>query len=231
MQLSDYQTYLKLTGRYSGAIDGAWGKLTEAGTLQLLTDGPDTALGESDFDYAADELNCSLAQIRGVTDVEANGAGFMKGRPMILPEPHRFSRSTRGRYDAAYPYISYPTWGTHPYPATQDARYARLLGMIQLDILAGFASASYGRFQILGENARACGHPNSMRFAEAMARDELSQLRAFISFLTHTGIVEDLRRCTSDPETCRHFARRYNGTAYARNNYHVKIAEAIARRT
>ena len=43
MNLSTLQSHLRQTGRYAGAVDGLRGKLTEAGVLLMLTDGPDTA--------------------------------------------------------------------------------------------------------------------------------------------------------------------------------------------
>lgn len=227
MTLAELQVRLKDSRRYTGEIDGLWGPLTEAAILLMLTDGPDTRLTDADLRNAASALNVSFAQVKAVCEVEAAGAGFFAGRPKILPEPHRFSRATGGRFDASHPTLSYPRWGTRPYPRTQDARYDTLLGMVRLDVLAGFASCSYGKFQILGENAVSCGYVNSMQFAEAMARDEQTQLQAFIRFLVSNGIDHALRKCGEDPDSCRDFARRYNGTAYERNAYHEKIAHRI----
>lgn len=221
MKLPDLQTHLKATRRYAGEIDGKWGKLTEAGILLMLTDGPDTALTDRDLQASAARLGVEFASIKAVTVVEANGSGFFAGRPLILPEPHRFSRATRGRFDASNPMVSYPRWGSRPYPKTQDARYSVLLQMIRLDVDAGFASASYGKFQIMGENHEACGYPNSMRFAEGMARDEQTQLRAFEGFVTKNGLLPSLRK-----RDWAGFARRYNGTAFAVNKYDVKLAAA-----
>jgi len=224
----ELQAHLKATGRYAGEIDGLWGRLTEAGILLILTDGPDTALTEADFVASAARQRLSVAQVKAVTKVEANGAGFFDGRPKILPEPHRFSKNTARRYDSSHPTVSYPSWGARPYPKTQDDRYDQLLAMIRLDVDAGFASASYGRFQIMGENHKACGYGSSMEFAQAQARDELTQLVAFEWFLQSTGLVDKLRACTSDPATCRPFCRGYNGTGFEKNAYDVKLAAAIA---
>lgn len=221
MTLSELQTHLKQTGRYAGEVDGKWGKLTEAGILLMLTDGPDNTLTDADLQASAGRLQCDFASIKAVTVVEANGAGFFAGRPLILPEPHRFSRATRGRFDASNPMVSYPRWGSRPYAKTQDARYGVLLQMIRLDVDAGFASASYGKFQIMGENHEACGYPSSMLFAQAMARDEQTQLRAFEGFVTNNGLLPSLRK-----RDWAGFARRYNGSAFAVNKYDQKLAAA-----
>lgn len=227
MNIRDLQAHLKQTGRYAGAVDGLWGPLTQASTLLLLTDGPDTPLKPADFTLSAARLSVPVKNIRAVVKVEAGGAGFFAGRPLILPEPHRFSKRTGRRFDAGHPDVSYPRWGARPYPKSQDARYTQLLKMISLDVDAGFASASYGRFQIMGENHQACGYATPMAFAEAMARDEPTQLAAFEAFLRANNLVRKLRDCSTDPETCRPFCAGYNGSAYRENRYHEKIAAAI----
>lgn len=228
MELRQLQAHMKATRRYAGAIDNLWGALTEAGILLLLTDGPDTKLTEQDFVDSASRTGLPVGHIKAVTKVEAAGAGFFAGRPLILPEPHRFSKLTNHRFDQAYPAISYPSWGQRPYPRTQDERYKMLLRMIRLDVDAGFAAASYGRFQILGENHLACGYSSSMAFAEAMARDERTQLVAFERFLSSRGLLGKLKAARAgDPASCEAFCAGYNGTAFRRNAYHIKLAEAL----
>ena len=221
------QSHLKETGRYSGQVDNLWGRLTEAGILLMLTDGPDTPLVRADYEASARRLNVPLINIMAFAHVEANGAGFQAGRPKILPEPHRFSKATKGRFDKTNPTVSYPVWGTRPYPKTQDARYDQLLEMIKLDVDAGFGSASYGKFQIMGENHSLCGYSSSMAFAEAMARDERTQLAAFERFLNSKGLVPALRAMGPTAASCIPIASGYNGTAYAKNNYHGKLADYI----
>jgi hypothetical protein len=224
MTLEELQQHLRQTGRYTGSIDGEWGRLSDAGVLLALTDGPDTRLCDADFEAAGADMKVQPAAIRAFWITEANGAGFQDGRPKILPEPHRFSKNTAHRFDASHPEISYPVWGTRPYPKTQDARYDELLAMAHLAIDAGFASASYGAPQIMGENFSICGYASPFAFAEAMARDEATQLRAFMAFVRRKGIVPALRRVTPDPQSWIAVAEPYNGTGFRKNNYHGKMA-------
>jgi hypothetical protein len=97
-----------------------------------------------------------------------------------------------------------------------------LLDMIRLNIDAGFAACSYGKFQILGEHAIACGYPHSASFAFAQAYDERTQLRCFEEFLNDNGLLIFLRE-----GIWTKFAARYNGPAYAKNRYDVKLAQAV----
>lgn len=228
MDLKQLQQHLRQTGRYSGAVDGLWGRLTEGGILLALTDGPDTKLCAADFDQAGASLGVQPAAIRAFWQTEAAGAGFQDGRPKILPEPHRFSKNTGHRFDASHPTISYPKWGTRPYVRTQDERYSQLLQMVRLDIDAGFKSVSYGAPQIMGENFKACGYDSPFAFAEAMARDEVTQLKAFSAFVKAAGILPFLRKVNRTATSWEPVAMRYNGTAYRQNRYHEKMASSFA---
>jgi hypothetical protein len=234
MKLLAVQTHLKATGRYSGGLDGDYGLLSEAAILLALTDGPDTAVTLGDMSLVAAHIGVQTATIRAFWKIEAAGAGFQNGKPKILPEPHRFSRNTAHAFDASNPDLSYPKWGTRPYPAKQDDRYrvlldwCRLLAVKGLDLDPAFASVSYGAPQIMGENAALCGYPDPFSFAEAMARDEKTQLDAFVAFVDHAGILPYLRKVGRAVESWQPIAKRYNGTAFAANQYDQKLAAAFA---
>ena len=221
MDLLALQRRLAETGRDPGLLDGRWGAKTRAAVLKAMEDGPDTSLARADLVASAQRLGVEYAAIKAVDVVEAAGAGFQDGYPKILAEPHRFSKATKGVHDRSHPAISYPRWGQRPYPKLQADRYSQLAEMVGLNVDAGFASASYGRFQILGENFRVCGYASSFDFAEAMARDEQTQLMAFERFLIANGLVPTLKA-----RNWAAFARGYNGTAYRQNKYDEKLAAA-----
>ena len=105
-----------------------------------------------------------------------------------------------------------------------------LLDMVALDVDAGFMSASYGGFQILGENFDVCGAIDPWSFAWKQCQTEGDQLEAFIRFVEGRGLKRAFQQISDDPETCRPFAKGFNGTGYELNNYHVHIAQAHARR-
>ena len=112
--------------------------------------------------------------------------------------------------------------GTLPYPNTSVDRYVNLTKMVALDVDAGFAACSYGRFQILGSNYKACGFTSPMEHALTHAVSEEAQLQAFESFVTSNAkLLQALR--TQDWAT---FARLYNGPSYAANKYDTKLSSA-----
>jgi hypothetical protein len=57
---------------------------------------------------------------------------------------------------------------------------------------------------------------------------EAAHYELLAQFIEANGLKDELARLSPDPETCRAFARAYNGPAYERNGaYHVKLARAM----
>jgi hypothetical protein len=228
MKLLDLQCHLKATNRYAGALDALPGKLTDAGILLAMTDGPDTQATDQDFKAISQKLQVQVCAIKAFWLTEAQGVAFVNGRAPILPERHRFSKLTNHIFDEAYPQLSQPKWDRHWYPTTQDARWdvilqwVRLLAHREMPIDAAFAAVSYGAPQILGENYSLCGFTSPFQMAEAMARDERTQLEAFAHFVTKAGILPYLRKVNRNLATIQPVVQRYNGTAYKLNKYDVR---------
>ncbi|MBB5725061.1 hypothetical protein FHS97_000969 [Sphingomonas endophytica] len=208
-----------------GLVNGQFTAQTRAAVLKALTNGPDAPIDNHDIDRAADRLGAPSAAVRSVIDVESTGTPFVDGRPTILFEPHRFSRATGHRFDETHPALSSRAWNPRLYPAAQAARWAQLLDAVALDVDAGFASASYGAFQILGENHDWCGAATAWAFAWQQSRSAGAQLDAFVMFVEARG----LRRALQNRDWPA-FARGYNGTAFRENRYDVRLAAAYARR-
>lgn len=225
MNHADLQQRLARLGHYDGVIGGDYGPKSRAATLAALTDGPDYQLTDADVLAAARRMTVDAAMVWAVWDVESTASPFINGRPTILFEPHRFSRATGHRYDKTHPKISSRVWNKKLYPGSQDGRYAQLLDAVALDVDAGFASASYGGFQILGENYALCGAADPWSFAWRQSRTEGDQLEAFVSFVSGNGLLPALRA-----GNWAAFARGYNGTGYRLNKYDTRLATAYQQR-
>lgn len=222
MNISELQQRLTKQGSYSGNIDGDAGPATRAAILKFLTDGPDFGLAPKDYTDAAAELGVPESYVKALYEIESSGSPFIDGRPAILPEPHRFSKATGHRFDAAHPRLSYPKWDRTKYPRTQAARYDQLIAMICLDPLAGFGSASYGGFQIMGENYARCGAQDTMSFAWTESQTVADQLTHFVRFIKSDAALHRALKA-ADWATV---ALRYNGTGYRANRYDVRLAQA-----
>ena len=181
-------------------------------------------LTNEDFAEVAERLHCSTAVVRAVCDIESAGSGFLvDGRPKILFESHVFGRLTRHQWDRTYPNISSPTWNRSLYGAAGAHQYERLEEAQDLDHTAALQSASYGMFQVMGFNYKACCFIDVDAFVAAMYRDERAHLDAFVAFCEHNGFDRFL---ATNPPQFASFSRGYNGPGYAANGYDTKLAAA-----
>lgn len=232
MNLTQLQKRLIDRGQDLGpaGADGVYGTFTRNAVLAAMTNLHANAISDTDIEGAARDLGTSTKVIRAVLKVESAGKGFSpEGRPMILYEPHVFSRQTNHRFDVSHPSISSRKWNRSLYKGTQQGRYEQLLYAISLDVDAAFMACSYGLFQILGENWAVCTYESPWAMAVTQAQSEGDQLEAFVRFVRGNHLESKLRACTSNAEQCVGFVKAYNGPAYATNRYHFKIAQEIAR--
>lgn len=169
---------------------------------------------------AAAVLGCDTAAVRAVIAVESRGGFDRHCRPRILFERHYFHRLTAGRFSANYPDISAPRWGGY---GRASAQYDRLRRAAALNRDAALRSASWGMFQIMGNNARAAGFDDIEAFVAAMMEGEDRHLEAFVAFVRHQRLDGALTR-----HDWAGFARGYNGPAFAANRYDHRLAEAYA---
>lgn len=188
-----------------------------------------TTLTDDDFSRAALDLGVEVAAIRAVAEVEAAGAGFIAdGRPAILYEAHIFHKETGGKHagekDRRGVKLSSPKWDRSLYGATGAAQHARYEDARKLDPDAANKACSWGTFQILGQNYKACGFDSSQAFVDAMWSGAPAHLDAFVAFIKANKLDAPLRA-----KNWAAFARGYNGPSYAVNKYDTKMASAYAR--
>ena len=140
-------------------------------------------LQTEDYARAADSLDCDVPAIKAVAEVESRGAGFLPdGRLKILFEAHIFSARTKGKYDTVHPNISSKTWNRALYKGG-EAEHDRLYEAQQLDPVAAWCSASWGKFQIMGFNYAPCGFKSARDMIDYMHVSEGNQLDCFVAFI------------------------------------------------
>lgn len=192
----------------------------------------DTTLSDQDFAAAAAELGVEEARIRAVSAVESAGTGFLSdGRPKILFEGHVFWRELKNAgadpgalvdKDASLADILYPKWDKSHYKGGA-AEYGRLERAQNIHQQAALRSASWGMFQIMGNNCKACACDNVEAFVDSM-RTAGGQLKAFCGFIRSNPAL--LKALKATPPDWAGFAKRYNGAGYAQNKYDTRLAEA-----
>ena len=188
---------------------------------------------------AATRLSVEVAAIYAVNEVESLGEGFLaNGKPKILFERHvmhqRLSLQRHDSDDVAalkahaaelatlYPNLVNPRPGGY---AGGTAEHQRLAQARMIDALCAPESASWGAFQIMGYHAERLGYASIDDFTQRMAKDENEHFEAFIRFIEADPALHKALKAKRWTE----FARRYNGPAYARNLYDVKLARAYQR--
>ncbi len=188
---------------------------------------PIDVLTDADYAAAAARIGCDVAAIKAVAQVEARGAPWTPGlesTPKILFERHKFRLHTKpvGRYDATHPDLSNRLGGGY---VGETHEHAKMKRAAMLDESAALKAASWGMFQILGENYAEAGYPTVETFVTDMMISRKQHLRAFAAFVAHspakTKAIKDHDWAT--------FARLYNGAGYHKNDYDRKLAEAYKR--
>lgn len=188
---------------------------------------PKRGLSDDDYRLAAQRLGTDVAAVKAVAEVETVGAAFdPEGRPAILYERHIFERLTGSRYSTGHPRVSGPALGPAQY-GPRSRQYEKLAEAYALDPWAALQSASWGSFQVLGENYAMLDYASPQHMAQSMARSEKAHLDAFVSYVRGTPkCLQAIQR--KDWAT---FARWYNGPDYKTFHYDKSIAEAYARQS
>jgi len=192
---------------------------------------------EKAYSQAAATLHCEIAIIKTVYDVEAGSQGYLPDkRVKILFEGHRLWKilakmgipeSKLWEAYKLYPTIIYKNWDRKNYigGAAEWDRMAKaylVCDYVGVPRAIAFKAASYGSFQIMGENHEACGYSDAQAMLAAYNNGgEDEQLTSFINFVKNKQLDDELRN-----KQWASFAKGYNGTGYRENHYDEKLATA-----
>ena len=177
-------------------------------------------LSKSGFGNVVADLGVGVPELLAVLAVESKSCGFLPDRrPIILFERHIFHKRTKGRFAAGNPDVSNPVAGGYVGLAGE---YPRLQKALALDRTAALMSASWGAGQVMGFNHAAAGFADVESMVAAMQLSEDAQLLSVAAFLKTNNLVKFLRS-----KDWPSLARAYNGPAFAKNKYDVRLAGAF----
>lgn len=179
----------------------------------------------------ANKHDIEYAALKAVVEVEASGKGFIGDVPKILYEPHIMHRlltkknyiTIRNNLMKAHPNLCYPRWGTYKYGA-ESIQHSRLEIASQFNRDTALESCSWGLGQVMGFHWKSLGYESLQAFINDMYESEAKQLEAMIRFIRVNGLLLALKN-----KDWVKFARGYNGSGYAKNKYHIKLANAYAK--
>ena len=175
------------------------------------------ALSFSSIQSASESIGIAPCFIHAVASIESANKGFnADGTIIVRFEKHVFLRELKKR-KASADLINSARQLT-------GLRWSTLNKAISLHHEAALCSASFGMFQVMGFNHKACGFDNVFDFVQAMQEGEERQVELFCSFVRHENLVGMMKQLNF-----KGFARRYNGPNYADNKYDVKLQEAFNR--
>lgn len=200
------------------------------------------------FAQASKALSVPQSYVRAIQQVETVGASFLPdGRVKILFERHWFYKKLKGAIAAnpavranvaaklgssakdaetlmtqmvqKFGDICNPTRGGYQ---GGGAEWDRLNKAMDFDIESAAQSASYGGYQLMGFNCKACGYNTAKDMMLALAVSESAQFLAMVAFIKSDANMWSALKRADWPK----FAECYNGSAYKDNKYDIKLASA-----
>jgi Putative peptidoglycan-binding domain-containing protein len=186
-------------------------------------------LTQRDINQAAATLGVSIAAVMAVNEVESRGTGFFEdGRPVMLFERHiMYRRLKAAGYNADDLSVKYPRL-VNKLPGGYRGgwpEYTRLKSAQSIDHDIALESASWGQYQIMGFHWQPLGYKSVQAFVEAIQTSEAEHLAAFVRFIQADSALHKALKSKKWAE----FARIYNGPAYKKNMYDIKLARAFER--
>lgn len=186
-----------------------------------------TSINDTDIQRAANTLGVSRAKVMAIMATEVNWpkrSGYLKDkRPVILFERHRMYRYL-GQLDKALqqkaykerPDICNPSRGGY---IGNEKEYDRMMAAAAYDAACAYKSASWGLFQIMGDNFESMKYPSVFHMVRAMAASEGDQLDSLVRFIKANPNIWSALKVGDWAKV----AEGYNGPAYKDNQYDVKM--------
>lgn len=176
----------------------------------------------------ASKYGLDVASVLAVAEVESAGrSGFQKtGLLTVLFEAHIFYSELKKvglNPDVLmdkYSHLILPTWNRKLYRGG-DYENSRLAEALKIHDCA-WNCASYGMFQIMGFNYKACGFNTVREFVGYLKTGQEAHIDAFLKFVS----ADSRKMSALKNKNWAIFARLYNGPRYAENEYDIKLAAA-----
>jgi hypothetical protein len=227
MDMKGFQAWLNARGA-ALAVDGLAGPKTRQAILDVFRNPSATAATPGDVRMFAEGLGGKLEQMAAVAEVESRGSGWdSAGRLSCLYERHYLWK----RVAIKVPLLSDPVPGGYTIDADHDGVNDSWEKVADAACKFGpdkaFECASWGKFQVMGAWWERLGYASALDFVWTLNQSQRAHYDAFARFIRANGLLMAFRRISGQAEDCRAFAKGYNGPAYAKHNYHARIAEAF----
>jgi len=178
----------------------------------------------------ADGHKIPVAALAAVTWVESGGVAYTRingvDLPLIRIEGHYFDKLVPADKQrlARQAGLSSPKVGGVKNPSSQEARYAMLQRMMDIDRDAAIMSCSWGVGQVMGVHWESLGYASADALRLFVLASVSNQVELMVRFIERTGLLDEIER-----QDWAGFARGYNGPAFKTNKYDTKLAAAFAK--
>ena len=213
-------------------VDGVWGISSRSEFIHAMTNLNASPILSQELLSIAQELgDVDTKRIKAVAAVESAGSGwFNSGLPKILYERHKFWEWTTNG-NRVISCFANPQHGGYTMDANKNGindSWEKLSLAIGKDPLAALSAISIGKFQVLGRYYRQCGYNHPIEMLYAASRSEYAHYAMLRDFILYVAkLKEAFLALSTNPNDNRTFARGYNGKAYERYEYHIKLAKAL----
>jgi len=225
MTIAQAQEWLNRHGA-SLTVDGKGGPKTRQAVIDVFRNTEAPSVTKADYLIIADRLGGTVAQVKAVAEVEAPRGGWdNNGLLACLYERHYAWKKLR----IAIPFLSDPKPGGYTIDVDKDGindSWEKIADGVCRFGLVAFEVASWGRFQIMGAHWKKLGYDSAADFVWLLSRNEYAHFDAMARYVETFGLTGAFRAISNRSETCRAFAKGYNGPGYRKYRYDEKIAVA-----
>lgn len=233
MNIKELQVWLNSKGATPKLVeDGMAGTLTRTAIIQVFVNKNAKAISNQELL----ELSMSLGDIdikrmKAVASVESGGSGwFTSGLPKILYERHYFYRLTSDAIRKLSGWFIGPTGGGYTTDVNNNGindSWEKLAEAACKDPDAAFQSISIGKFQVMGSHYKSLGYKHPIDMLWDATQSEYAHYKMLVGYIKYNNLTKAYMSLSTNPETCRAFAKGYNGPGYQKFDYHLKLAKAM----
>lgn len=220
MTVTELQQWLNTHGQ-TLVVDGQCGSKTREAIKAAFQNDCAPAVTDADIVILASRLGCTVKQLKAVSIVESGGKAFDdNGRPKMLFERHLFHRATDGEFTPS----SFSQFKGGGY---NENSWDRLTHAACANVDAAFASASWGKFQVLAKWWKLLEYPSPLEMAYSTVVSEVGSYEMLARYIEHNNLKKALQSLSANPKTNEAFAKGYNGPQYKQFAYDTKLAKAM----
>ncbi len=237
MNVKELQQWLNDHGANPKIVaDGIGGPKTRSAFIQVFTNKKAGAVTQDEINVIYKKLgDTSDKRIKAVAKVESSGSAFTsEGLVKILWERHYFYKFVNKTiYFLKYKneFISNKSYGGYTADINENGindSWEKLSYAACIDPDGAFQSISIGKFQVMGIYYSYLGYKQPIDMLWAATRSEGSHYDMLAGYILNVANLKSaFLKISTNSETCRAFAKGYNGPKYEKYNYHTKIALAM----